>query len=210
MEALRFVTVAVAVPALLALGAPWRFLGLGSARLFDRLARSRSRHLDFGRSIAWLVVYMALVMVWRTPPAVNGVARHPWLLALEAVSLIGAGVALWLELAASPPVVPRIPPPRRIAVAAFAMWTLWASAYVVGLASGSVYAAYRATATRHMSPEADQAIATFVIWFVAGAAFVPLIFWNLMTWLASDDDPDQGLHRLVREARRRSFGSTNA
>ena len=32
---------------------------------------------------------------------------------------------------------------------------------------------------------------------VAAAAFLPVIFANLVTWLRSDEDPDEALHRLV-------------
>jgi hypothetical protein len=41
------------------------------------------------------------------------------------------------------------------------------------------------------------------LWFVAAAAFVPVIFWNAMMWLRTDEDPDAELLALERAERRR-------
>ncbi len=51
----------------------------------------------------------------------------------------------------------------------------------------------------------DQQLTAGVMWGVAGACFIPLIFWNLLQWLSSEEDPDEELHRLVREERRRAL-----
>jgi cytochrome c oxidase assembly factor CtaG len=224
-EALRFSVLAIVVPALLVLGAPWRFLRLSnggssaesfepragttaSARLIDRLATARHRHLGFARGVAVLLVEMALVTAARTPAVVNVLARHPWLVLVEAVCLVAGGAALWLELVESPPLVPRLARPKRIALAAIAMWTVWITAYVVGLSHASMYVSYHQhLAGSSLSFAADQEIVTFVLWFAAASAYVPIVFWNLVAWLRADEDPDQDLHRLVRENRRRSFGS---
>jgi hypothetical protein len=42
-----------------------------------------------------------------------------------------------------------------------------------------------------------------VLWFVAAASFVPIIFWNAMMWLRTDEDPDAELLALERAERRR-------
>ena len=39
--------------------------------------------------------------------------------------------------------------------------------------------------------------------FVATAAFMPVIFWNALTWLQSEDDPDSELLQVARAERRR-------
>jgi hypothetical protein len=54
-----------------------------------------------------------------------------------------------------------------------------------------------------LSAAADQQIATAVLWFVAAASFVPVIFWDAMMWLRTDADPDAELLALARAERRR-------
>lgn len=204
VEALRFSVLAIAVPALLVLGAPWRALRLG--RLVDRLAASRRRHLGLSRSVVVLLFEMGLVVVARTPAVVDALARDPWLVLAEAALLVSGGVTLWLELVESPPVAPRTARPKRIALAAVTMWTLWVTGYIVGLSRTSMYGGYH-HAAGGLSVAGDQELVTFVLWFVAAAAFVPVVFFNLVTWLRAEEDPDEGLHRLVQENRRRFWVS---
>ncbi len=71
-------------------------------------------------------------MLWRTPVGVNALARHPWLVVVEAVTLVPLGMGLWLELVESPPLTPRLSRPHRVALAAVSMWTIWVLAYLVG------------------------------------------------------------------------------
>jgi len=219
-EALQFALLAVGVPALVASGAPWRRLRLAtgpaddgdrdqrtdarSRRLVDRMAAARRRHRQPGRSLMYLVLDAAVIVAWRLPPSVDAVARHGWTAVIEALCLVGAGTGLWLELVASPPLVPRLDPPKRIAMAAVAMWTIWVTAYLVGLSHASVYRAYPHVTGRDLSVSADQALTTGVLWFTSLCAFLPVIFSNLITWLRTDEDPDDALYRLVRDGRRRT------
>lgn len=218
-QALQFALLALGVPALVVLGAPWRLLGLAAGpaagadaegiavldrpRLADRLAAARRRHPEPVRSLAFLVIELAVVVAWRTPAAVDAVARHGWLSVVEAIILMGAGVGLWLELVESPPVMPRLARPRRIVAGAVAMWTIWVTAYLLGLSHASVYVAYHHVAGHGLSVAADQALSTWVLWFTSLCAFLPLIFTNLVVWLRGDEDPDDALRRLVRDGRRR-------
>ncbi len=123
---------------------------------------------------------------------------------VEALTLVGAGAGLWLELIGSPPFAPRLARPKRIALAAVAMWTIWVTAYLVGLAHAPVYRAYAHVPGGALSVWADQAITTGVLWLTALCAFLPVIFSNLVLWLRSDEDADEALYRLVRDDRRRT------
>ncbi len=221
LEALQFALLAIGVPALVALGAPWRLLGVaaGSAGVADRegvavlerpgvadrAAAARRRHPELARSVAYLVVDVALVVAWRIPPSVDALARHGWLALLEALTLVTAGVGLWLELVESPPFSPRLARPKRIALAAVAMWTIWVTAYLVGLSHASVYPSYNHVVGRDLSVSADQALTTGVLWLTSLCAFIPVIFSNLVLWLRSDEDPDDALYRLLRDRRRGAF-----
>jgi cytochrome c oxidase assembly factor CtaG len=224
LEALQFALLAMAVPALVVLGAPWRLVRLATRpdgvadtegvevlarpKVADRAAAARRRHPTLSRSVGYLLLEMALVVLWRIPATVDALARHGWLALIEAVLLVTAGIGLWLELVASPPFSPRLARPRRIAIAALAMWTIWITAYLVGLSHVSVYRSYPHVVGRDLSVSADQAFATGVLWLTSLCAFVPVIFANLVLWLRSDEDPDDALYRLLRD-RRRSEGEAS-
>jgi len=218
LEALQFALLTMAVPALVVLGAPWRLLGVAARTtgfadregvvvlegpaVADRMAAARRRHPELARSFAYLGLDVVLVVMWRIPVSVDALARHGWLALLEAASLVPAGVGLWIELVESPPFSPRLARPKRIALAAVAMWTIWVTAYLVGLSHASVYRSYAHVPGRDLSVSADQALTTGMLWLMSLCVFIPVIFSNLVLWLRSDEDPDDALYRLVRDQRR--------
>jgi len=242
MQALQFAALAVAVPALLVIGAPWHRWasgrpvqagaraarsGAGGAaaagtrsgagapdagadaearpagtHLVDRIAIARSHSPGTLRAWACLVAYIAAVIVWRLPPVVNALARHPVLTAAEAVTLIAAGCGLWLELVESPPMLPRISRPQRAAFAALPMWSIWALAYIMGFSRGVWFTAFAQHAGHHgPGIAAAQQIAAGVLWAVAALCFVPVVFVSLMTWLRDSSDPDAELSEVPPAAR---------
>ena len=218
VEAVQFCLLAIVVPALVAIGAPWRLVGVASPRslpaaddgdraadadrrVVDRWARGRRRHPEILRSVGFAVLYLAGAVAWRIPPSVNALARHRWLVVVEVVTLVPVGVGLWLELVESPPLLPRLSRPHRVALAAVSMWTIWVLAYLVGLSHASWYHAYAHHPGVGLSLSADQQLTTGVMWFVSGCAFIPVVFWNLVRWLQSEEDPDEELHLLIRQER---------
>jgi cytochrome c oxidase assembly factor CtaG len=207
-EALQFSLLAIVVPVLAALGAPWRRSGLARAgesdppRFADRVAGRRLRHRELPWSLAFIAADLGAVVAWHVPRVVAAVAAHGWLIPLEGVTLLAFGLGLWLELVASPPLVPRSSYLRRAVLAAVAMWTFWVLAYVLGLSNHAFYPNF-AHVPGGLSAAADQQFASAVLWFVAAASFVPVIFWNAMLWLRTDEDPDTELLALARAERRR-------
>ena len=221
IEALQFCLLAVVVPLFVTSGAPWRRIGLAAAqpptigddgavvapdglRLIDRLAFRRLHHPEPWRSVVAGAVYLALVIFWRITPTVDALARHPWLAFVEAASLVPAGVGMWLELVESPPLSPRLTRPHRVGMAALVMWVIWVLAYLVGLSHGAWYHGFDHAMATGISVSADQQLTTGVMWVVSGAAFVPVVFWNLFYWLQSEEDPDDELHLLIRQERIRN------
>jgi hypothetical protein len=207
--ALQFSLLAIVLPALVTVGAPWRYLGLagdgspdGPRRIVDRVADRRRRHRDLPWSLGFIAGDLLVVVFWHAPGAVAALAAHGWLVPLEASSLVVFGLGLWLELAASPPLVPRSGYLRRAVLGAFVMWAWWVLAYVVGLSNHGFYRNFHHV-EGGLSAAADQQIASAVLWFVAAAAFVPVIFWNAVMWLKADEDPDAELLALERAERRR-------
>lgn len=205
---LQYALLAISVPALVALGAPWRLLGLARTgggerpRLVDRLADHRRRHRELPWSLAYIVCDLGVAIVWHTPGAVSAVAAHRWLAIVEAGVLLVFGLGLWLELVPSPPLVPRSGYLRRAVLGAFSMWAFWILAYVTGLSSRGFYHNF-SHAAGDLSAAADQQIGSGVLWAVAAAAFVPVIFANALAWLQSEEDPDAELQQLARSERRR-------
>jgi hypothetical protein len=143
---------------------------------------------------------VVLCLFWRLPSVLDGLARHPVLVLPEALTLGAVGLGLWLQLvpalgpaaAAQPPAgqppAPRRPHPERALVAALAMWSLWAIAYVLGFAHDSVVHAYDQLGS-HLGTVADQEITAFLLWAAAGAAFIPVVFTVLLSWLREGSEP---------------------
>jgi cytochrome c oxidase assembly factor CtaG len=223
-ESIQFSVFSMAGPALIVLGAPWRFLRLSRAGagpdvarpgrgagpaarppagLADRLTAARRDNRSFRRAAIFLLVFMAACLVWRLPPVMDALARQPALVGLEAVTLLTAGAALWLELVDSPPVAPRLPRPQRAAVAALAMWSIWIVAYVLGFASHAMFHAYRATGSG-LGVVADQEIAVGLLWAVAGCCFVPVVIANMLGWLKDGEDADEEFQRVFRDENERA------
>ena len=180
-QAVQFAVLAVVVPALIVLGTPWPS-GL-AARL---VARTGSWGSSPRVSTAILVGYIAVALAWRLPVAVNALVKYPALTAVEAITLVVVGCALWLKLVDSPPLRPGISRPLRALFAALPMWAIWASAYVMGFSRATWF-----TALAHrggLSTVADQQIAAALEFAIAGLSFVPVVYVSLITWLRDSAD----------------------
>lgn len=177
-EALQYVVFAVAAPALLVLGSPWRPAGV-------------SRRPGPTRAMAVLVAFIALAIAWRVPVVLNTLARDRGLAVAEMVTLVTAGSAVWLELVQPPPLLPRLSRPQRAAMAAAPMWTIWVLAYVMGMSRVAWSAAYSHPAGRGLSTAADQQFAAGLMWAVPALCFLPVIYGVIIPWLRDSGDPDE-------------------
>jgi cytochrome c oxidase assembly factor CtaG len=192
VESIQFCVFALAAPALIALGAPWRLFpggpggpggpGRPAPRLAPLLAGASRHWAPFVVTLSYLIAWVVLCVFWRLPSVLDGLARHPALVLPEALTLGAAGLGLWLALVPAQPSAVRGPRPERALVAALAMWSLWAIAYVLGFAHDAVVRAYD-PAGSHLGPVADQEITAFLLWAAAGVAFAPVVFIVLMRWL---------------------------
>jgi cytochrome c oxidase assembly factor CtaG len=189
VESIQFCVFALAAPALIALGAPWRLLPGGpggparpAPRLAPLLAWTSRHWASSVVTLSYLIAWVMLCVLWRLPSVLDGLARHPALVLPEALTLGAAGLGLWLGLVPAQPSAARRPRPERALVAALAMWSLWAIAYVLGFAHDAVVHAYD-PAGSHLGRVADQEITAFVLWAAAGLAFTPVVFTVLMRWL---------------------------
>ena len=196
-QAVQFAVLAMVVPAFVVLGAPWRFAG----PLARRLVMGRSHVLSGGRAWLVLVGFAGVALGWRVPVVVNALVRYPVLTVVEAVTLVGAGCALWVELVESPPMLPRISRPQRAAFAALPMWAFWASAYIMGFSHAAWFTALAHPSGPGLGTVADQEIAAALLWVIPGLCFVPVVYVALITWLRDSADPDDELRAAAGAGR---------
>jgi len=177
-RAAQFMVFAVIAPAVLAGGWP-------ALRAHRPVLPSRQETHAGVRVTVGLLPFVALVITWRLPAALDALDRAPALTIAELVTLVSAGTAVWLELTAA--LAARQPLPRllRAAMAAVAMWTIWVVAYITGM-SGAATAPPRASA---LSAAADTQLAVAVLWAVPAICFVPVVYASLMKWLGDQDRP---------------------
>ena len=129
------------------------------------------------------MAFVGLVTLWRSPAAVDALARRESLVALEAATLVFSGFGLWLNLLDSGGAVTGAGRPRRMTIAALAMWSTWVLAFVVGFSSHPMFPAYHHRAGSGLSALGDQQLAVGVLWAVPGLTLVPVVFVNLVSWL---------------------------
>jgi cytochrome c oxidase assembly factor CtaG len=207
VQAIQFAGLGFWAPTLAVAGAPWRAWRLvrdgGDGTLSGAVARRR--RINAGRAVSVAIAFITVSVLWRTAPAVDALTRHPWLVVLEGVTLGALGITLMTDLIESPPLRPGVARPFRIGVAAAVMWSAWVFSYLEAMSGAPWYQAFRHVAHRSLSVAADQQLSAAAVWFMTAVVFVPLIFWNLVHWLQSEEDPDEELSKLVREERHRGF-----
>jgi cytochrome c oxidase assembly factor CtaG len=193
VESAGFCVFAIAAPALVVLGTP---LPRAPARLAGDVAADGSRRqASFLPVLCYLIAWVAICLLWRLPPVLDQLARHPLLAMAEAVTLGLAGLGLWTQLLRPRALAPRRGSLQRACAAALAMWSIWVIAYVLGFAGGSVVHGYDGGS--HLLTVDDQEITAFVLWAAAAAAFLPIVFAAGLTWLRDGSEhtaePSRGM-----------------
>jgi cytochrome c oxidase assembly factor CtaG len=202
-QSIQFCVFAMISPALIALGSPRRAAGPSlepaagpESGLGSGPAARRNAVPPFLRAVVVLGAWIGACLVWRLPPVLDALARHPWLVAPELVTLLCTGILLWLELVSSPWSGSWLARPWRAVVAALAMWSIWIIAYLLGFASASVVHAYDASGS--LTTVNDQEITAVVLWLVSAFCFAPFVFIPVLSWLRDGADP--GEERAVPRA----------
>jgi cytochrome c oxidase assembly factor CtaG len=189
-ETLQFCVLAFGVTPLAVLGAPAAVL---------RPPAPGRRPSPPRAGVGWLALggFVVVTVGWRVPPAIDALARSPWLLVGEAVTLVAGGWPLWEALVGSPLRAALAQRPRRMLLAALAAWSIWIFAYVVGFASEPFYAAYAGGAMD------AQELSVALLWASSALAFVPVFFLNLSRWFATEDLLGEAAAALHQGGRRR-------
>lgn len=212
VEAIQFCLFAFVAPALFVAGAPWLGLRRADPRDLDSqpawLRHWNARRVREKAQVRAITAGTAVItasVFWRVAPVVNALVHHPWLIAVEAVTMFVPSVFLMVELIESPPLMPGISRPYRIGVTAVVMWCAWIVAYLAGMSHDSWYTAFHHVAGSGISASADQQFSAGFVWLLSAAVFVPIIFWNLVYWLQSEEDPNEDIIKLFRQEREHGF-----
>jgi cytochrome c oxidase assembly factor CtaG len=192
-EALQFSLIALVVPALFVLGAPFSHMQT-IPKLVGRLAALRRDHSGVVPTLSALWLYTVALILWQIPGVVDATRAHRPLLAVEFVTFVVIGSAFWSELIESRPFVPKLRGVARVGLSVVPMWTVWVLAYFIGFARSSWFPAFRHSGAS-ISTIADQQFATGVLWAVSAAVFLPVIFTNFIRFLSDDEDAPGEIRR---------------
>lgn len=171
-ESIQFCAFAMVIPSLVVLAAP---------------SAPRRVRLSVRGAMGVGVLFVGSCLLWRLPPVLDALARHPALQAVELGMLLLAGTWLWLQLAGSPSSPARLTRPQRAGLAALAMWSVWVIAYVLGFANHAVVHAYDLTGS--LGTVTDQELSAAIVWALSGACFIPVIAVTLLGWLRDSVAP---------------------
>ena len=213
VQSIQFCIFGFGAPALFAAGAPWRRIRPirhasdpeGQPTWFRRWNARRVREKAQFRALGAAAATIVVTLFWRVAPVVNALVHHPWLVPVEAITLFVPSLLMMVELVESPPLVPGISRPYRIGVSAVAMWCAWVVAYLAGMSHDSWYTAFHHVAGKGISASADQQLSAGFVWLLTASVFVPIIFWNLVHWLQSEEDPNEEIIKLFRQEREHGF-----
>lgn len=213
VQAIQFCIFGFGAPALFAVGAPWSGVrrsgdatDLNSQPAwFRRWNARRVREKAQVRALSAGAALVGSSVFWRVAPVVNALVHHPWLILVEAVTLFVPAVLLMVELIESPPLAPGISRPYRIGVTAVVMWSAWIVAYLAGMSRDTWYTAFHHVAGAGISASADQQLSAGFVWLITASVFVPIVFWNLVHWLQSEEDPNEEIIKLFRQEREHGF-----
>jgi putative membrane protein len=190
----------VAAP-LIVLGAPWmsiwRPLPLSWRRRTARtVARSPSlRPLRvaagaLGRPLgAWLAFSIDLA-IWHVPALYDATLRSVALHALEHTTFLVAGILLWAQVLASPPLRLRLGSLQRVSYLVAASVVGWVISLVLAFAPTPLYPFYAQLSHRPggISALADQQLAAGVMLVPGSLTMTLFVFIGLYRWLGQDED----------------------
>jgi cytochrome c oxidase assembly factor CtaG len=211
VQAIQFCVLGFVAPTLLVAGAPWRERGSpdhGVGRMAawgQRVNSRRVRERAQARALGAAGTVIASTLLWRAAPLVNALVHDHWLLPVEAITLFVPTTFLMVEIIQSPPLGPGISRPYRIGVSAVVMWSAWVVAYLAGMSRDSWYTAFHHSTGHGISANADQQLSAGFVWLLTASVFVPIVFWNLVHWLQSEEDPDEEIVKLFRQEREHGF-----
>ncbi|MBO0770688.1 MAG: cytochrome c oxidase assembly protein [Actinobacteria bacterium] len=195
---------AVVVPSLIVLGAPWEALARGiGQRLPPRPDRDYQSPAWLSWPVAVTVAFNVAWWAWHVPALYDAALRHPAVYAAQTVIYLGVGIAFWLQLIGSGPVTPRFPPLPRVMLITGTMASGTVLAMMLAFGSGLLYPAYLPAGRRPGSVLWDQNLAGAVLWLLALPPLIITAVALLIRWLNEENRQAlaAGLDRLLTPSR---------
>lgn len=205
LRALQTLLVAVVGPGLMVLGAPWlAFRQLwrpgSSAPTEDRVTRVP---VVVARPVIVVVAFNVIFVCWQLPYLLDLARANSAVALAEHVSLVAAGLLLWLQLISSRPITAARSPLRRVVLV---IWTVGVST-VVGMVlvfgNNVIYPGYATAAHHAMTVLDDQQLSGAVLWMGFLPPLVTAAVALLSQWLDQEESAElsAGLSRLTAARR---------
>lgn len=191
---------------LVVLGAPWRALSAavgapgeppwmrgqqGHRSHSSRLVRLASR------PFVGVAVLLLLVWFWHVPAVRDASVASPGLRALELVSMLAGGVALWMQLVASDPFRPAVEPLQRTWLIVATLLGTSALGMAMLTSHTRWYPAFAAGRHALLSATLDRGYAGAALLAIPVLPLGALAIWCFAAWLRDDEDLSHDLAELI-------------
>jgi putative membrane protein len=202
IRALQFLLLALVVPGLIVLGAPWQALsaairpgrggpGQGRESAVPLMSRGPDRPpWLLARPILAVVVVNIVWLGWQIPVLLDGARSSSALAWAEHGTCLLAGVVFWLQLIGSRPLSPPARPLLRLELVVGTVGAMTILGMVLVFGSHVIYPGYDNSAHHLMTVLDDEQLAGAVLWM---GSLPPLICGAvalLMRWLSDEDSPE--------------------
>jgi putative membrane protein len=212
LRVLQDIVFGVYAPPLIVLGAPWLVLWRGLGRgpgsgpghtWSPRATTATGRVPPSLRS--WPVAVTALFVVvwcgWYVPALYDAGVHHPVVLALQAVTTLAAGTALWLQLIGSRPYSPQFGPLYRVMLLAAIVLCSTILGMVLSFGANVLYPVYLGVGHHHLlSVVFDQQAGGSELWVLVLVPYLIAGIALLVRWLNEEESQalSLGLDRMLR------------
>jgi cytochrome c oxidase assembly factor CtaG len=207
LRVLQDIVLGVYAPPLIVLGAPWLVLWRG----LGRTPRSRPAAAAAAvppRLRSWPVAVTALFILvwcgWYIPALYDAGVHHPVVLAAQAVTTMGAGVLLWLQLIGSRPFSPQFGPLYRVFLLTAVVLCGTVLGMVLSFGANVIYPTYLGVGSHHLlSLVDDQQAGGSELWVLVLVPYIIAGIALLNRWL-NDEESEAltlGLNRILRPSK---------
>jgi putative membrane protein len=211
LRVLQDIVLGVYAPPLIVLGAPWLVLWRGLGRSARPRATSpaagaaapvppRLRSLPVAVTALFILVWCG----WYVPALFDAGVHHPVVLAAQAVTTMGAGVLVWLQLIGSRPHSPQFGPLYRVFLLAAIVLCGTILGMVLSFGANVLYPAYLGVGSHHLlSLVFDQQAGGSELWVLVLVPYMIAGIALLIRWLNEEESEalTLGLHRILRPSK---------
>jgi cytochrome c oxidase assembly factor CtaG len=207
VRVLQDIVLGVYAPPLIVLGAPWLVLWRGLGRT-GRPRDTRAASPVPPRLRSWPVAVTALFIVvwcgWYVPGLYDAGVHHPGVLAAQALTTMGAGVLLWLQIIGSRPHRPQFGPLYRVMLLAAIVLCGTILGMVLSFGANVMYPAYRGAGSHHpITVVTDQQAGGSELWVLVLVPYIVAGIALLVRWLNDEESEalTRGLDRILRPSK---------